>query len=156
MNIIYEKQRNFVEKTVKLILECVKIDNYNYNISDLISFINDIGCKVNFNCKQNNYNKDIISLKMKKIKNKNDLKKLFKYLWRFIIDKIEIEPHELIEDYFVYALLLPEEMFLDCIFKNIENEQCNIYKVAEIFNVEYADIITRGNYLKIWDKSNKN
>lgn len=72
---------------------------------------------------------------------------------RYSRDEFSTSLDEMSAAYFSRAMLMPEKNFFRCVFEYTDIKgTCNIFKVAEIFNVEFTDVIGRGNDLNLWNK----
>lgn len=54
---------------------------------------------------------------------------------------------------FAFAFLIPENMFLRCADKHLENGYYNLKKISRAFNVPKEYVIERGIFLNIWQES---
>ncbi len=86
----------------------------------------------------------------------NFQKDLLYQIWKIAKKKYSIimmKYTEVDAGYFFRAMLMPKKSFKEFVYKNTEiNGCCNVNEVAREFNVDYVEVIKRGNELGIWNK----
>lgn len=169
------KTRKLIEKLAISTRDSLEIDEgNNCKQENIVRFMDDIGCKLSYNKNTNYYsgNGKVIHLNFE-VNNSGSyigtdkLKPLLFGLWNFIEDCIKSKGKYYIayydnkdtseikikSNYFTRAVLMPEEQFMQKASHYLDsNGQCNIFEVAEVFGVDYIDVITRGNELELWKK----
>lgn len=54
--------------------------------------------------------------------------------------------------FFARTFLMPESLFLlDVVKQTGTDGMCNVFKIADIYNVDYLHVIARGNDLRCWN-----
>lgn len=51
---------------------------------------------------------------------------------------------------FARAILMPKNLFVNNVIKNSLNDEIDMYKVSDIFDVDYIDVVARGRELQLY------
>lgn len=176
--LLSEKTKSFIERVANNLQHEIMVDSPNlYDINSIIDFVNSMGCSIEFEkgCNRFTINdecKIYLEYDLSEIIADSDilikvLRVIFHEIWHFISSRIFSSDSNLIEgnynedslsvneasaNYFSRAMLLPENIFVQSVINNIDsNGMCNIFEVASYFNVDYTDVIARGNDLNLWN-----
>lgn len=167
-----EKHKNVVEQIAnefqKKFMSKKSVDII-YDFESFTSFLEIMGCKIYYSAKCNKaQGKEIyFSFKQEQINIAENRKIFFHEVWHFIACELRlfdnatrcfdknysIEISEMTAGYFSRAMNMPEKYFISNVIKNTDLKgSCNIFKVAEEFDVEFTDVIGRGNDLNLWNR----
>lgn len=175
--VLTEKNKKFIESVASDLQSRLNVSEPNeYATNVLYDFITGVGLKIEITNNEACYlENDTIYLDNKRFSLKDekfncakiDLKILFHEIWHGIIKKVmptstelQIQQYdesvmtadELAAQYFARAMLMPAKPFIDKVVKSIGIDgMCNIFLIADIFHVEYPDVIARGSDLNLWN-----
>ena len=175
--VLTEKNKKFIESVASDLQTRLNVSEPNeYATSTLYEFMTGVGLNIKLTENKTCYlENDTIYLDRNRFSfvdgifscEKVDLKILFHELWHGIIKKVTLaseEPQtqqydesvmtadELAAQYFSRAMLMPSKPFIDKVVKSIGVDgMCNVFDIADIFQVEYPDVIARGSDLNLWN-----
>ena len=175
--VLTEKNKKFIESVASDLQTRLNVSEPNeYATTTLYDFMTGVGLKIVITDNETCYlENDTIYLNNKKFSYENgifsckkvDLKILFHELWHGIIKKVTLDSEkpqtqqydesvmtadELAAQYFSRAMLMPAKPFIDKVVKSIGIDgMCNVFDIADIFHVEYLDVIARGSDLNLWN-----
>lgn len=162
------KEQRFIESiavSLQARLEIIKKPNI-YSFTDILKFLDNLGYKVIFNCQNNELKENSILLSFDESQTENNEEKfvemlqiLFKYIWIITKKKADVtmvKYNDADANYFVRAMLMPEEVFMEAAIDNVDLEgMCNIFNVAKVFKVDYLDVSARGKDLGCFNPKGK-
>ena len=175
--LLTEKNKKFIESVASDLQTRLEVSEPNeYATGTLYEFMMGVGLHIEFTENETCYlENETIYLDRKRFSlvdgvftcKKIDLKILFHELWHGIIkmvtptseepqtqqyDESVMTADELAAQYFSRAMLMPAKPFVDKVVKSIGIDgMCNVFDVADIFQVEYPDVIARGSDLNLWN-----